>query len=194
VVALAACGAGRGSDAARPGGPGLNGLVRRPLPDVGALALPDAARDGEPTPFRARAGGVLLVAFGYTSCPDICPTTMADLRLARSELGRDRDRVDVAMVTVDPRRDTAAVLTSYVQHFFPHGRALRTDAPGALRAAADGFGVQYEVTVSPDTGQEEVGHTSLVYAVDDHGRVRVAWPFGMDYREITGDLRRLLAA
>jgi protein SCO1 len=80
---------------------------------------------------RADDGEVLLVYFGYTSCPDICPTTMADIRLALEACHRDlAERVSVAMVTVDPERDTTEVLTGYLGYFFDRGRGPSDRRPG----------------------------------------------------------------
>src|SRR3990172_7649696 len=79
------------------------GLVRTPAPEVGDLSLPDSTAGGADFAFRAQPGGLLLLYFGYTSCPDICPTTLADLRTALRQVGEEfAARVDVAMATVDP--------------------------------------------------------------------------------------------
>src|SRR5690606_40197961 len=84
---------------------------------------------------------LLLVYFGYTSCPDVCPTTMADVSAALVDLPPDKaGRVRVAMVTVDPERDTDEILAGYLAHFFSRGIALRTDAPTAIEAAAAAYG------------------------------------------------------
>ena len=112
-VVLAACGDDRE----------LVGLTRDPAPQVDAVTLPDVSNGGEPFEFRAADGGLLVVYFGYTNCPDVCPTTMADLRTALGDIGDDADRVDVAMVTIDPDRDTP-VLTDYVQSFVPDAQVV----------------------------------------------------------------------
>jgi protein SCO1 len=184
VVVAAACGGGGERE--------LVGLTRDPEPVVDAVALPDVSRGGEPFEFRAPDGGVLVVFFGYTNCPDICPTTMADLRAALGELGDDANRVEVAMVTVDPERDTD-VLTGYVQSFVPDGHALATDDADALRSAADVFGVSYEVVTTP-SGEVEVGHSSLTFGVDDTGTLKITWPFGTTAADMAADLEQLLDA
>ena len=92
---------------------------------------------------------------------------MADLRQALAELGDDAERVEVAMVTVDPARDTD-VLTEYVQSFVADGHAIATDDQAALQSVAGPFGVSYEVVTAPD-GSVEVGHTSFLFGVDDTG-------------------------
>lgn len=183
LSALAACGGG--DDVAE-----LTGYTREPAPQVDTVALPDVSRGGEPFDFRADEDGVLLVFFGFTNCPDICPTTMADTRGALGDLGDDAGRVDVAMVTVDPDRDTD-VLTDYVQGFVDDAHAIATDDPAALRQAADSFGVSYEVATSP-SGEVEVGHSGYLFAVDDAGALRLTWPVGVSRDDLAADLEVLL--
>lgn len=167
------------------------GIVREPAPVVAGVSLPDATT-GAPVAFRAEPGGVLLVYFGYLTCPDVCPTTMADIRTALTKLpSGSRELIDVRMVTIDPGRDTAAALEAYVDSFVD-GAALRTEDPSALRAAADAFGADYRVTTAPDGGVE-VSHTAFLYAVDDQGRLRLTWPFGVTAADIARDLTRLLS-
>lgn len=145
--------------------------------------------------FRAPEGGLLAVFFGFTHCPDICPTTMADLSRALELLGSPRsERVAVAMATVDPGRDDAAVLDRFLRRFFPAGRyhGLRTDDEETLRRVQRAFGVASQRTLRPD-GTTDFGHGSVVVVVDDHGDVRVLWPFGVASRDMAEDLRVLLA-
>ena len=167
------------------------GIVRTPAPDVSSVNLPEASAGGAPFAFRAEPGKLFILYFGYTACPDICPTTMADLRTALRQIGDSADRVDVGMVTIDPLRDTDELITAYVQAFFPAGHAFRTDDPEALRAAADAFGAGYEVTFD-DQGVEEVIHTAFLYAIDDSGHLRLMWPFGIESEDIARDLNALL--
>lgn len=134
---------------------------------------------------------VLVVYFGYTSCPDICPTTMADLRLAVQQLGDDAERIDVAFVTVDPGRDDAERITRYIQAFFPDGHALRTDDPVRLEEAAFPFGAAYQVVTHED-GEVEVAHSAFLYAIDSDGVVQVQWPFGFTSEDMASDLEKLL--
>jgi len=167
----------------------LSGFVRTPLPDVSGALLPDAGNGGTDFVMRAPDGEILVVYFGYTACPDVCPTTLADLRSALAELGDER--VTVAMATIDPGRDTDEIVTGYVQSFVPDAHGLRTDDDGALRAAANAFGADYDVTVT-DEGDYEVIHTAHLYAIDDDGHVQVTWAFGTESEDIAEDLRILL--
>jgi protein SCO1/2 len=188
IALLAACGdEGAGDDAT------LKGAVRNPPLEVAAVRLPDVAHGGAEVPMVAPAGELYLVYFGYTSCPDICPTTMSDLRVALEDLPDGlADRVTVAMATVDPERDTDEVLAGYLDHFFTDSLALRTDDPAALAAAAGVFGVQWEVEAHEPGAAYSVGHTAVTYVVDDTGTVRVEWPFGLDHDAMTSDLTTLL--
>ena len=169
----------------------LDGFVESPARDVGTLSLPDAA-SGAPVSFVAPEGGVLLVVFGYTSCPDVCPTTMSVLAHALTRLGADASRVQLDLVSVDPQRDDPATLTQYVQFFVPDGTGLRTDDDTALHAVADGFGATYDRGPTTTDGTYEVSHTALVYGVDSTGHVVVSWPSELGPEAIAHDLRLLL--
>lgn len=186
VLALGLCAAACGSD--EPYVPA--GIVRTPPPNVADVSLPDATNGGDFV-FVAAPGGILILYWGYTGCPDICPTTMSDVRRALRDIGDLADSVDVAMVTVDPDRDTAEVLTAYVQAFVDDGVALRTDDPDRLAAAAEPLGVQYSVSVQDD-GWVDVAHSAFLYAIDDSGILRLTWPFGIESELIAADLRELL--
>lgn len=167
------------------------GIVRDPAPDVGSIALPDLSVDGSPFTTKADPGDLLLVYFGYTSCPDVCPTTLADVRAALREIDEDRAaRVGLAMVTVDPDRDSGEILTAYAQTFVPGAHALRTEDAAELSAAAEAYGVSYEVETN-DEGFVEVAHSAFLYAVDSNGHIRLTWPFGTPREDIARDLEYL---
>ena len=141
--------------------------------------------------FRADDGGLLLVYFGYTNCPDFCPTTLADLKVALNRVGDAATAVDVAMVTVDPERDLA-ILDEYITSFFADGIALGTTDPTVLTAATEPFGVSYLVTQN-DAGGTDVAHSTQLYAVDDTGSLVLTWPFGIETQELADDIADLLA-
>ena len=166
------------------------GIVRTPAPDVSDVVLPDIT-NGVDMSFVAAPGGVLIVYWGYTACPDVCPTTLAEVRKALRDIGDQAQLVDVAMVTVDPDRDTVEVLPVYMQAFVADGIAVRTDDDEVLAAAAEPFGVQYSVTVQDD-GWVDVVHTGFLYAIDDRGMIRLTWPFGIESEDIAADLWALL--
>lgn len=169
----------------------LAGFVRTPLPSMLEGSLPDAGAGGADFEMRAAEDELLLVYFGYTACPDICPTTLADVKSALRDLGDDADRVTVAMATVDPDRDSDEVITAYVQSFVPTAHGLRTADAEKLRAAADVFGADYGVTIADD-GVYEVVHTAHLYAIDDAGLLQVTWAFGTESEVIADDIELLL--
>lgn len=186
MVALAAAGCGGGD------GDELRGRSTEPAPQLPSVSLPDASRDGTEFTIRAESGQLLLVYFGYTHCPDVCPTTLADVAAALRDLDDDEAaRVGLAMVTIDPDRDDGEILTGYVGSFVPGAHALVTTDQERLRTAADAFGVTYAVELTAD-GSIDVTHTSSVYAVDDDGRIPVLWPFGTPAEDMADDLRVLL--
>lgn len=158
---------------------------------VDEAGLPDASNGDQVFEFRADEQELLVVNFGFTSCPDICPTTLAALRGALKQLGDDAERVDVAMATVDPARDNGPALTGYVQSFIDGAHALRTDDVALLREVSDQFGVTFEVATN-DQGQVEVSHSSLLYVVGDDGLMKLSWPFGTNSSDMASDLRVLL--
>lgn len=172
----------------------LSGALRSPAPVVSDLVLPDVSPAGGGSPFvlRAKPGHLLLVYFGYTGCPDVCPTTFAVLRSAIRDLGPDANRVDVAMVTVDPARDTPEALSTYLAHFFTSYHALRTTDPAALAQVEKPFGVRAEIEGDPSSGSYGVSHTATVFAVNQDGKIVVEWPFGIQSAQVAGDLRILL--
>lgn len=176
-------------------GGSLLGVVRTPALDVSEVGLLDVT-EAEPEPFAVVApeGEVRVLYFGYTSCPDICPTTMSDVSVAVNDLPAElADRVTVGMVTVDPERDTPDVLSAYLGSFFDDPVALRAADDAALEEAAAAFGVRFEVADHEpgDTGYE-VSHSAVTYVVDDTGSVVVEWPFGFDSEQMTRDLETIL--
>lgn len=191
IALLGSCGDG-GRDRARPGG--LSGAVRTPPLEVGAVSLPDESpgANGAAFTMTAAPGGLLVVYFGFTSCPDICPTTLSDTGRALQELdAADRDRVAVAMVTFDPERDTGEVLTSYLETFVAGGgHALRTVDPALQQAAQDAFNVVVRRISEGSTYTFD--HTAVSYVVDDRGTVVVEWPFGTSPDAMRRDLEILL--
>jgi protein SCO1/2 len=183
IALTAGCGGGSGARE-------LSGYTLDPAPQVGDLSLPDAAADGVAMSLRASPGGLLLVFFGYTNCPDVCPLTVSEIRSALGEIDHP-ESVRVAMVTIDPNRDTPETLTNFVRSFVPNGHALRTTDDTVLRSIADRFGVSYSVTTADD-GSVEVAHSGSVFVVDDTGEVRLVWTFGTTAQDMSADMSLLL--
>ena len=138
-------------------------------------------------------GKVVVVFFGYTQCPDVCPTTMAELAQIRTQLGADGDRLQTVFVTIDPERDTPEVLKAYVANFGPNVVALRGDA-GQTAAAAKEFKVFYAKVPGKTTGSYTMDHSAASFVFDPAGRVRLFVPYGADTKLLTGDVKQLLAA
>lgn len=185
AASAAACG---GSEERQP----LDGAVADPPLIVGDQQLPEG-ENGQPFTFQASPGGLLAVYFGYTQCPDLCPTTMADIKVALGELGEDAERVSVAMVTVDPDRDNAKLLTAYLSGFFgeEHVHALRTTDSEQLKAVETAF--LATSSVKRTNKGVEVEHTATTSIVNDEGVVVVQWPFGTSPESMAHDLDIILA-
>jgi protein SCO1/2 len=199
AVALLVLGCGS-SDPSSTAGAELRGIVREVPLAVGDVSLPEVAADPATAPapggrlaMRAAPGGLLVVYFGFTSCPDVCPTTLADLRTAREQVGEMASDLPLAMVTVDPARDTPEKLAGYLDAFSDRWHALRTDDPAELEVVEDAFGASSAVTLGAD-GTPEVSHTAITYVVDERGQVVVEWTFGTPPDDMAHDLAILLAA
>lgn len=195
-VLLASCGgsepaAQSSSTTTVPEPTDFSGYVRSPVLNVSSVTLPSV--DGTPVNFVADPGGLRLVYFGYTTCPDVCPATLSYLKRAlAAQPEADRERVQVDMITVDPHRDTPEKLAEYVARFVPTGNAIRTEDRKLLYAAADEFGAEFRIKINEE-GKKEVSHTADLYVVDDTGTIVLAWPFGTSQPDIERDLTRLLA-
>lgn len=183
LLFVTACG---GDEAAKS----LSGYELDPAPSVGALSLPEASAGGADFEFEAADDELLIVYFGYTFCPDVCPTTLAEVKKAFALMGDDSSKVAVAMATIDPARDTDEIITGYVQSFIPDAHALRTDDQELLEATTSAFGASYTIETSAD-GEIEVGHSAAMYVVDDTGTVVLTWPFGIPAEGIASDLEIL---
>lgn len=204
LVAVAAAftlvGCGSGGDSATTtvtndvtGDRELAGIVRDPAPVVDATTVPSLTEPGTDVVFRAEPGGFQAVYFGYTNCPDVCPTTMADWAVTLRRLPEDLAmRVDTVMVSVDPDRDND-LLPGYVESFVAEAQAAGTTDADLLAAAAAPFGVSYDVTTN-DEGDIEVSHSGFLYLVDDQGRLVVTWPFGTSSTEMAADVEQLFNA
>jgi protein SCO1/2 len=141
------------------------------------------------TDFRGRA---VVIFFGYTQCPDVCPTTLAELKSALAALGPDAKRVQVLFVTLDPERDTRALLANYVPAFDPGFLGLYGDLETTARTAKE-FRVFYQKHPGPTAGSYTLDHTAGSYVFDTRGRVRLFVRYGGDGgTNLVSDLRALL--
>lgn len=182
-MVAAACGGGGGS---------IVGIQRQHPLDVSHATLPVVSADGSSTPFtfKAQPGKLLVAYFGYTHCPDVCPTTLSDIKTALGDIGSAAQKVDTVFVTVDPTRDTPDVVTKYITSFVPDGKAARTTDTAQLQSVEKAFEASSSVTVD-DTGQETVTHSAWVYVIDSKGTVIDEWAFGTKPKDMANDLKIL---
>lgn len=136
-------------------------------------------------------GKAVVLFFGFASCPDVCPTTLADMAQVMRRLGPDAGRVQVLFVTVDPERDTREVLAKYVSAFHPEFLGLRGDLE-ATRAAAKEFKVYFEKRPGETPGQYSVDHSAQSYVLDPQGRLRLFVRHERIAEDLAPDLRALL--
>ena len=154
------------------------------------LALTDA--EGQARTLADFKGKVSVVFFGYTHCPDVCPTTLAELAEVKAMLGKDGERVQAVFVTVDPERDTPELLKAYMANFGPGFTGLR-GTPEQTAAAAREFKVFYMKVPGKTEGSYTVDHTAGSYVIDAQGRLRLFARYGMPAADLAADLRQLLA-
>jgi len=158
-----------------------------PAPSLAPLVY----ENGEPVDIEARRGDVVLVYFGYTRCPDICPTMLS--AAARGlELAGDRAAgATLVMVTVDPERDTRAGVGEYVRLFDERFRGA-WGTEDQVRSVAGAYGVTFSYAEPDETGAYWVNHSPQLMAIDREGVLRVVYPVGVEPTELASDLRELL--
>lgn len=148
---------------------------------------------GQPVTERNYRGKWLLVVFGYTSCPDICPTTLYDIALTLKALDDDAKRIQALFVSVDPERDTVDVLARYIPSFGSSIVGL-TGEPEKVKQAARAFRVHYEkVALSGIPGGYTMDHQSYIYLIRPDGEFETAFPHGMTVDRMVKALRRYIA-
>ncbi|WP_341645860.1 SCO family protein [Thauera sp. SDU_THAU2] len=136
-------------------------------------------------------GKVVTIFFGYTQCPDVCPTALSDMSMVMQQLGADGDKVQVLFVTVDPERDTPALLAEYVPVFDPRFLGLY-GTPEQIAEVAKDFRVFYRKSGDLD-GHYTVDHSAGTYVFDPQGRLRLYMKHGAEPAEVTADIAALLA-
>jgi protein SCO1 len=152
--------------------------------------LPDF--DGKPRTLADFKGKVTVVFFGYTQCPDACPTTMAELSGVLKTLGPDASRVQVVFITVDPSRDTPALLKNYVTNFRPDFLALR-GSQAQTQAMIKEFKLVVEKVPGKTPDSYTIDHTAGTYIFDPQGRIRLFASQSLDPALLTADIQALLA-
>lgn len=151
--------------------------------------LPD--QNGKPRSLKDFAGKVVVVFFGYTQCPDVCPTSMVELAEVKRSLGADSDRLQGIFITVDPERDTPEVLRAYMANFDPGFLALR-GSPEQLAAVAKDFKVYYKKVDGQTPTSYTMDHSAGSYVYDPQGRLRVYNRYGSGAQALAADVQALL--
>jgi len=165
--------------------PHMHGSVYDPPEPVVDFSLTRA--DGGTLDFAETRGKVVLVYFGYTNCPDICPSSLYDLHRTMQELGDKSEDVTVLFVTIDPQNDTPAKMADYLRYFDPSFVGL-TGTSEELQLVYDAFQVQI-LEPSKTVSGYGLGHSGAIYVVDRRGRLRLRLHYGTPPKDIARDLR-----
>lgn len=137
-------------------------------------------------------GKVVLLSFGYTHCPDICPTTMFTMQKLVKMLGSDADKVQVLFITLDPERDTPERLAAYMDYFNPGFLGLTGSLDG-IRKVAKQYGTRFEKEAVDEKGDYSIAHTGLIYLIDQQGRIRSFFKVVAGPKDIFPYVKKLLA-
>lgn len=202
AVACAAGAAACGAGAEWPGASAFHGTTYEEVAPAADFALVD--HDGRPVTLASFRGHPVLLFFGYTHCPDICPLTLARLQRSVRALGPRGDDVRILLVTNDPARDTPAVLREYLSRFGPNAMGLTGDSAAVARTMA-GYGA-YSMPPSATPGPADehahgshaakpalLAHSAVVYGIDREGRLQVVFSEGAKQEWIDDDVRKLAA-
>lgn len=161
-----------------------------------AQAAPEFAlkgSDGAALNLARFKGRLVLLVFGFTNCPEVCPTTLATLAQARKALGTDAADVQVVYVTVDPERDSVDRIRQYLAAFDP-SFVGGTEAPDKLAAMRQRYGVVAEKIASKQPNAYGMNHSTSVWLIDRTGRLRAMMPYGHEAKDFVHDLKLLLAS
>lgn len=147
--------------------------------------------NGETFRLSEQKGKIVLLFFGYTACPDVCPTTLAELRVLMEDLGDKTERVQVVFVSVDPERDTPDKIQEYVEHFNADFIGL-TGTPEDLQVIWDDYGVFRERVESESAFGYIINHTARTYLIDQDGNLRLSFGFQTPVEDMVHDIEILL--
>lgn len=162
------------------------------LPTGGDFVLTD--HNGQRFELSSLRGKAVLIFFGYTSCPDVCPTTLSKLSSVYKDLGKDASRVKTLYITVDPDRDTPAVLKEDLGSFDLDALGLTGTKPEIDKVVAL-YGASYEIIPTPQSVEKyTVAHSTTLYALDPAGRTRILFPYEAKVDEIVKGVKEILAS
>lgn len=196
LALLAACGGVQGSTqpvASAPAGGGTQGPIVLDQPrQLTDWTLPSST--GSDLSLSSLRGKYAVLFFGYTHCPDFCPTTLGDYKVVKRELGDTAEQVDFVFVSVDPERDTPEVLQKYVTTFDPAFIGVSGDA-ATLESVSKEYGLFYKLRKDEASGGNyPVDHTSLSYVVDPEGRLVAMYPYALPPKDIAADLKQRIGS
>jgi protein SCO1/2 len=175
------------------------GLAQRNYRFQGSLIDPPiqaadfSLTDTNGNPFRLsdQKGKIVLVFFGYTHCPDVCPVTLSQYKQIKQQLKNQAEDIRFVFITVDPQRDTIEAMRRYVPNFDPQFIGL-TGSPEQIEQVKQSYGVYSENNPADEQGNYLVDHTARIYLIDQQGNWRLTYPFGMETGQIVSDLQHLL--
>jgi protein SCO1/2 len=170
----------------------FKGAVLEPPSEISDFTLPTV--DGGTFRLSDYSDRIVLVYFGYTYCPDVCPTTLSQLKLVMEQLGDRADQVQVVMISVDPERDMPDQFDRYLANFNESFIGLRTTDTGLLDPILEDFGAFYilEPTDSASETGYLVSHTASLFLVDGSAGLREVFPYGTPAEDIASDIRHIL--
>ena len=148
--------------------------------------------NGRPRSLADYKGKVVVVFFGFTQCPDVCPTTMNEMAQVKKLLGTDGDKLQVVFISIDPERDTPEVLKAYMGSFDPSFAGLYAASPDALAALAKDFKIYYKKVDGKTPTSYSMDHTAASYVYDPQGRLRLYARYGIGPQAMADDIRLLL--
>jgi protein SCO1/2 len=170
--------------------PSFNGTsYNEPYPIAPQIEL--TKLNGETFRLSDQKGKIVLLFFGYTSCPDVCPTTLAELNAVMGDLGNKAESVEVVFVSVDPERDTPEKIQKYVEHFNP-GFVGLSGSVEELQNIWTNYGVYREKAESDSALGYIVNHTARTYLIDVDGNLRLSYGFQTPVKDIVSDIKTLL--
>ena len=146
---------------------------------------------GKPRTLADFRGKVVVMFFGFTHCPDVCPTTLSDMRQVMQKLGPDAARMQVLFVTVDPARDTPELLAKYVPSFNPTFLGLYGDNAATAKVTKD-FKIVHQIQEGKTPESYTIAHTAASLVFDANGQLRLFIAYGMEVDKIEADIRQLL--
>ena len=163
-------------------------LIESTKPTANFTLTDPSGKEVSLTDFRDK---IVLIYFGYTFCPDVCPATLQELKTATNELGAKADQVQVLMVTVDPERDTPEVLGTYLAHFNPTFIGL-SGTKEEIQTVTSAMGIFYESHKGSDASGYLVDHTASVQVIDQDGYLKLIYSFDTPGEDMAADLKQLL--